>query len=146
MGDTKDKIKRIYETLPQLNCGLCGFENCGKFAKAVAEGRTSPFGCRQDPWAGYRIGQITGVRVPIAGLTYNFHQASLTPRPKPPVSLGALRAEVGELSKRIEGILDKIDSLGRKREKGNRKIMKKGGDFNAKRRRNRPKRSGPRNR
>ena len=111
MGDTKDKIKRIYETLPQLNCGLCGFEGCGQFAKAVAEGRTSPFGCRQDPWAGYRIGQITGARVPIVSFTHSFHKPLFTPQPKPPVFLGSLRAEVSELSKRIEGILDRIDSL-----------------------------------
>jgi Na+-translocating ferredoxin:NAD+ oxidoreductase RNF subunit RnfB len=45
MVAAKDKIKEIYETLPQLNCSLCGFEGCGQFAKAVAEGRASPFGC-----------------------------------------------------------------------------------------------------
>ena len=44
MGAAKDEIKRIYEMLPQLNCGSCGFEGCGQFAKAVAEGRASPFG------------------------------------------------------------------------------------------------------
>ena len=114
MVATKEKIKRIYETLPQLNCGLCGFEGCGQFAKAVAEGRASPFGCRQDPWAGYRISQITGMRVPIVGFTHTVHQALFTQRLKPPVSLGSLRAEVGELSKRVEGILERINSLGRK--------------------------------
>jgi len=48
----KDKIKKIYELLPHINCGLCGYDNCGQFAKAVSEGRASPFGCRQDPGAG----------------------------------------------------------------------------------------------
>jgi Na+-translocating ferredoxin:NAD+ oxidoreductase RNF subunit RnfB len=60
----KDKIKRIYETLPKMNCGLCGFESCAKFAKAVAEGQVSPFGCRQDPLAAYTISRIVGVNVP----------------------------------------------------------------------------------
>jgi Na+-translocating ferredoxin:NAD+ oxidoreductase RNF subunit RnfB len=48
-GGSTDKIRQIYDTLPRLNCGLCGFDACGKFAKAVAEGRASPFGCKQDP-------------------------------------------------------------------------------------------------
>jgi Na+-translocating ferredoxin:NAD+ oxidoreductase RNF subunit RnfB len=33
----KDKLKQIYDILPQLNCGLCGYDNCGQFAKAVSE-------------------------------------------------------------------------------------------------------------
>jgi|GEM_PF-279400 len=111
MGDTKDKIKRIYDALPHLNCGLCGFEGCGQFAKAVAEGRASPFGCRQDPWAGYRISQITGMRTPSVGFTHNVHQSLFTPRPKQPVSLGSLRAEVGTLSKRVENMIERINSL-----------------------------------
>ena len=111
MGATKNKIKRIYETLPQLNCGLCGFEGCGQFSKAVVEGRASPFSCKQDPWAGYRISQITGMRTPSVGFTHNVHQALFTPRPKPLASLGLLRAEVGALSKRVEGILERINSL-----------------------------------
>jgi hypothetical protein len=115
-------------------------------AKAVAEGRASPFSCKQDPWAGHRISEIMGIKAPIFNYRTVFGQPVYPQRPVSHASIGSLRAEVGELSKRIEGILDKIDSLGRKREKGNRKIMKKGADFNAKRRRNRPKRSGPRNR
>ena len=39
MAAVKDKIKQIYGALPQIDCGLCGFEGCGQFAKAVAEGR-----------------------------------------------------------------------------------------------------------
>jgi len=111
MGATKDKIKRIYETLPQLNCGLCGFEGCGQFAKAVAEGGASPFGCRQDPWAGYRISEIMGARAPIFGSYPRFGQPIFPQRPESLASIGSLRAEVSELSKRIEGILDRITSL-----------------------------------
>jgi Na+-translocating ferredoxin:NAD+ oxidoreductase RNF subunit RnfB len=146
MGAAKDKIKQIYEMLPQLNCGLCGFEGCGQFAKAVTEGRASPFGCRQDPWAGYRISEIMGIRAPLFNYRTVFGKPVYPQRTLHHASIGSLRAEIDELSKRIEGIIDKIDSLGRKKGKGNRKSIKKGGDFNAKRRRNRPTRSGRRNR
>lgn len=100
--------------MPQLNCGLCGFDNCGQLAKAVAEGRASPFICKQDPWAGYRISQIAGMRTPSLGFTHNFHQSFFTPRLKPHTSLGSLRAEVGALLKRTEGILERLNSLQRK--------------------------------
>lgn len=117
MAVNKDKIRQIYDILPHLNCGLCGYGNCGQFAKAVAEGMASPFGCRQDPWAGYRIGEIVGTKVPIFGYHYRFGQPAFGQRPESLASIGSLRAEVSELSKRIEGILDKIDSFGRKRGK-----------------------------
>ena len=114
MGAAKDKIKRIYEALPQLNCGLCGFEGCGQFARAVAEGRASPFGCRQDPWAGYRIGEIMGIKAAVFGYHPTFGQPRFAQRLNPHASIGSLRAEMIELSKRIEGILDRLDSLKRR--------------------------------
>jgi hypothetical protein len=114
MEATKDQIKHIYETLPHLNCGLCGFESCGKFAKAVAEGRASPFGCRQDPGAGYRISRIVGEGAPNIGFANTFRQSLFAPRARPPASLRSLRAEVDELSKRLEGILERMDSLGKR--------------------------------
>ena len=107
----KDKIWQIYDTLPQLNCGLCGFDSCGQFARAVAEGRASPFGCRQDPGAGYRVSEIMGTKAPIFGYHYRFGQPVFGQRPESLASIGSLSAEVGELSKRIEGILGRIDSL-----------------------------------
>jgi len=109
-----DKIKRVYDTLPQVNCGLCGFDSCGQFAKAVADGRTSPFGCRQNPRAGYRISEIIRMRAPIFGYHHIFGQPVFTPRAGSLGSLGSLSAEVSELSKRIEDILDRIDNLGKK--------------------------------
>jgi hypothetical protein len=114
MEATKDRIKQIYEALPHLNCGLCGFESCGQFAKAVAEGRASPFGCRQDPTAGYRIGQIMGQEIPAMGFARTFRQGSFTARPGSPASLRSLRAEVDELSRRLEGMLERMDSLGKR--------------------------------
>jgi hypothetical protein len=106
----------------------------------------SPFGCRQDPGAGYRISEIMGIKAPVFAYHPSFDQPRFAQRLNPHASLGSLRAEVSELSKRIEGILDKIDSLGRNMGKGNRKTIKKGGDHNAKGRRNGPRRSRPGNR
>jgi hypothetical protein len=113
---TKDKIKQVYDTLPQMNCGLCGFDNCGQFAKAAVEGRASPFGCRQDLWAGHRISEIMGIKIPPFGYPYGFGQLAFGRRPESLASIGSLSAEVKELSKRIEGILNRIDSLAGKKE------------------------------
>jgi len=44
-GDVKEKTKKIVKVLPELNCGKCGFDNCGKFAKAVSEERALCYGC-----------------------------------------------------------------------------------------------------
>ena len=110
----KDTIKQIYDLLPKLNCGFCGFENCGQFAKAVAEEKASPFGCRQNPWAGYRISEVVGMRVPAFGYQQRPYQPIFTHRPAPTASLGALKKEVTALSKRIDGILGRIDRLKRK--------------------------------
>ncbi len=115
MKAAKDKIKHIYEALPHLNCGLCGFESCGQFAKAVAEGRASPFGCRQDPASGYRISRIMGERVPAMGFTHTFRQDLFTPRARPRASLGSLREEVDALSKRLEAILERMDRLEKRK-------------------------------
>ena len=62
--DSTEKLRKIIEALPKLNCGQCGFDNCGKFAVGVVEGKTSPFECRQDPSVGYRIAEIMGMKIP----------------------------------------------------------------------------------
>ena len=36
-GDIKEKVKKMVKVLPQLNYGKCGFDSCGKFARAAAE-------------------------------------------------------------------------------------------------------------
>ena len=108
---TKEKVKQIYDALPQLNCGFCGYGNCGQFAKAVAEGMASPFGCRQNPWIGYEISDIIGLRAPFTGYPNRFYQSPLTSRAGPSPSLESLGNEVRELSGRMEGILDRIDAL-----------------------------------
>lgn len=109
---SKEKIKEIYEALPKLNCGLCGFGNCGQFARAVAEGKASPFGCRQNPWSGYRISEIIGAKVP--AYSYGF-QPAFAHRPGASSSAKALKEEVQGLSQSVDDILARIESLKARR-------------------------------
>jgi Na+-translocating ferredoxin:NAD+ oxidoreductase RNF subunit RnfB len=95
--NTKEKIKEIYQVLPQRDCGFCGFDSCGQFARAVAEGRASPFGCKQNPMAGYIINEIMG-GVPA-------HQKLK------PASMEGLRQEVQKLSENVADILVRIEKL-----------------------------------
>lgn len=92
---TKDKIKRIYDALPKADCGFCGFGGCGQFARAVAEGRASPFGCKQNPTAGYIINEILGGGVP----------------PLKTAAPEGLRQEIRGLSRRADDILLRIERL-----------------------------------
>jgi len=115
MAVNKEKIKEIYEVLPKLNCGFCGFGSCGQFARAVAEGRASPFGCRQNPWSGYRISEIIGVKVP--AYSYGYQPAfvsSLGVSPSP-TNLKALREEVKGLSRGVDDILARINNAKAKK-------------------------------
>ena len=111
MAVSKEKIKEIYELLPKLNCGFCGFGSCGQFARAVAEGRASPFGCRQNPWSGYKISEIIGVKVP--AYAYGFQPAFVSNLgvSSSTRNLNALREEVKGLSQGVEEILAKIENL-----------------------------------
>jgi Na+-translocating ferredoxin:NAD+ oxidoreductase RNF subunit RnfB len=106
--EKKDIIRQIYEALPKVNCGFCGFGNCAQFARAVTEGRASLFGCQQNPWSGYRISQIIGGKVP--AYSYQFQptsvpKAGIRPRPK------ALREELRGLSQTADDILARIKKL-----------------------------------
>jgi Na+-translocating ferredoxin:NAD+ oxidoreductase RNF subunit RnfB len=93
---TKQKIKEIYQALPQRDCGFCGFDGCGQFARAVAEGRASPFGCKQNPEAGYIINEILGEK---------------SAQPVKTASLKGLKQEVGQLSRDVADILARIEKL-----------------------------------
>ena len=108
----RQKIKEIYDVLPKLNCGYCGFKSCGQFAKAVVEGRASFFGCRQNPWAGYRISEIIGMQVPTT--SYGFYQMPFVSR-KITGSALSLRENIGRLHIQTDDILTRIESLMRKR-------------------------------
>jgi Na+-translocating ferredoxin:NAD+ oxidoreductase RNF subunit RnfB len=63
-GEIKEKARKIVRLLPKSNCGRCGFENCGKFAMAVAAGTALPFGCQEHPLVSYKMSEIIGVKVP----------------------------------------------------------------------------------
>ena len=64
-GDIKEKAKKIVKVLPELNCGKCGFDNCGKFARAVAEEKTPCYGCISGgPSVANKVCEIMGVGVP----------------------------------------------------------------------------------
>jgi hypothetical protein len=104
----KENIKKIYESLPKLNCGLCGYDNCGQFAKAVAEKRASPFGCRQNPGLGYGLSEIIGAQVP--AYSYGFQPAFYS-KPGGAPSPEVLREEVRGLSQKVDDILARIENL-----------------------------------
>ena len=114
----KEKIREIYQVLPKLNCGLCGYGNCGQFARAVAEGKASPFGCRQNPSAGYKISEIIGAKA--AAYTYRAQSAAtLRTKPNSPViTLKTLREEVEGLSQSVDDVLARIENLKAKRQNG----------------------------
>lgn len=104
----KETIKEIYESLPKLNCGFCGYANCGQFAKAVAEKEASPFGCRQNPWLGYRLSEIIGVKAPAYG--YGFRPAFYS-KPGVAPSSKVLRKEIRGLFQKVDDILARIEDL-----------------------------------
>lgn len=108
MTVSKEKIRGIYEVLPKLNCGFCGLGSCGQFARAVVEGRASPFGCRQNPWSGYKISEIIGVRVP--AYSYGYQPAFVSRLGVSPFQQ-ALREEVRGLSRSVDDILARIENL-----------------------------------
>jgi hypothetical protein len=78
----------------------------------VAEGKASPFACQQNPWVGYRISEIIGVKAPVSSYRYEFYQPVLARRAGPPPSPASLRKEVGALSQKVDDILAKIEKLG----------------------------------
>ena len=39
------KVEKIYDLLPKLDCGSCGYESCFDMAKAIASGVESPDAC-----------------------------------------------------------------------------------------------------
>ncbi|MGB5925821.1 MAG: (Fe-S)-binding protein [Dehalococcoidia bacterium] len=97
--------------MPKLDCGLCGYGSCGQFAREVAQGKVSPFGCQQDPWSGYRISQIIGVKVPAH--SYQFQPVSVPKAGVPPWPK-ALREEIKGLSRRADDILVRIEKLAQR--------------------------------
>ena len=42
-----DRIKQIDETLPQANCGACGYAGCADYANAIINDGAEPNLCRR---------------------------------------------------------------------------------------------------
>ena len=59
--EEKKKIKEIYDALPHLNCGFCGYKNCGHYARMVAEGRAFPNLCLGGLYVAWKIRRIMGM-------------------------------------------------------------------------------------
>lgn len=63
--DIKDKIKKIYQVLPKLDDQQCGYNTCGEFARAVADGKAPCYGCVSGgPEVAAKVCEIMGARVP----------------------------------------------------------------------------------
>ncbi len=63
--EIKEKTKRIYEVLPQLDDRRCGYKTCGMFARAVAEGKAPCDGCVSGgPDVAAKVCEIMGVKIP----------------------------------------------------------------------------------
>jgi len=39
------KVGKIYDVLPRLDCGSCGYESCLDMAKAIADGKENSNAC-----------------------------------------------------------------------------------------------------
>ena len=108
----RTQIQEIYEVLPGLDCGLCGYGNCRGFAEAVVHGKAPISACRQDPFAARKIAAILG------GTTHTgpVHTgASVTGMSTagPPIAAASIRLEVDGLAKQSDALLARIEALQR---------------------------------
>lgn len=62
--DIKDKARKIVTLLPKENCGKCGYNNCGEFAIALAEGKASPYDCHKSQSSAREIAEVAGIELP----------------------------------------------------------------------------------
>jgi len=64
-NDIKEKIRKIYEVLPNLDDQRCGYKTCGEFARAVADGKAPCYGCTSGgPEVAAKVCEIMGASVP----------------------------------------------------------------------------------
>ena len=63
--DVKEKTREIYEVLPKLDDQRCGYNTCGEFSRAVADGKAPCYGCVSGgPEVAAKVCKIMGARVP----------------------------------------------------------------------------------
>jgi hypothetical protein len=71
----KEKIAELYEALPKLDCGRCGYNSCMEYAQAMAAGKAPPSLCASGgPRVNYRLQEITGTEAA-------FRSGGFFPRP-----------------------------------------------------------------
>ena len=82
--DIKEKTRKIYEVLPELDDQRCGYKTCGEFARAVADGKAPCYGCVSGgPEVAAKVCEIMGARVPEEaipqfGTSPGFYQTGLS--------------------------------------------------------------------
>ncbi len=105
----KEKIREIYQALPKLNCGFCGYANCGQYARAVAEGRASPYHCIGGFYTSYKLSEILGIKAPT--FAYGFYSMPFTKGTGTPISAVSLRKEVATLHEKVDDIIARLEDL-----------------------------------
>jgi len=107
--DVKQKMREIVKVLPKFNCGLCGFGNCGHYARAVAEGRASPNLCIGGYSVARRIGDIIGAEMPT--MPQGAYPASRVPYHK---NLTGKEQELWLLQQRQRELAQQLNALERR--------------------------------
>ena len=118
MSNQAQKIREIVKALPRLNCGLCGFGNCGNYAKAVTEGRASLNICIGGPIVWRRIGDVLGIKMP-ARLQESTVPGTQHYGVSIPVNreqrLQSLRQRQWELAQRLDALGRRVKALANQR-------------------------------
>ena len=111
--DVLSKIREIVKVLPKFNCGLCGFGNCGHYARAVAEGRASPNLCIGGYSEARRICDITGAKMPTT--LQGTYPAPWVPYHKVPTTRGQelllLQQRQRELAQQLDALKRRVEPL-----------------------------------
>ena len=115
--DVGQKMREIVKVLPKFNCGLCGFGNCGHYARAVAEGRASPNLCLGGYSVARRICDIIGAKMPT--MPQGAYPASRVPYHKnltrKEQELWLLQQRQRELAQQLNALERRVEALaGRK--------------------------------
>ena len=111
----KEKIRKIYQALPKLNCGFCGYANCGQYARAVAEGSAEPYRCIGGFYTGYKLNEILGTKAPT--FTYGFYSMPLAKGTETLITAVSLKEEIATLHRKVDDIIARLSDLKSKQMK-----------------------------
>ena len=121
--EIKEKIKKIYEVLPKLDDGRCGYRTCGQFARAAAEGRAPCYGCATGgPQVAQKVCEIMGVKIPkeVQAGYFGFPQPGILGGRGMRISRGSglttvspeeLKTTVSNLRQQADDIMRRIDKM-----------------------------------